>query len=148
MKKPVLITVAIIGVLIALLITILCIRSCKRADDLLPTSESTTYGSDGSSGLTNATDANGSEITADPGNPDSTSPAAASDGSDQILPTEEGEIIITIPATTTTTAASAAGNTTAASSQDTTSATSGNTASTETTGDGVIELPFVPADAL
>ena len=145
MKKTVLITVAIIGVLIALLITILCIRSCKRADDLLPTSESTVYGSDVSSGLTNATDANGSEITADPGNTDPSAPATASDGSDLTLPTEEGEIIITVPATT---ASTAAGNTTAASSQDTTAATSGSTASTEDPGDGVIELPFVPADAL
>ncbi|SCW52330.1 hypothetical protein SAMN02910456_01620 [Ruminococcaceae bacterium YRB3002] len=149
-KKPIIITAAIIGALIIALVAVIVIRSCNRVEDqLLPTG-------------TTVTDTSGSDMTSGSDNTDVTDmsgetlPSQPSDGPDTpIVPPviDDGEVIITETTqdgTRNTPTPRPAGSSSAAA--PTSSPASQSAAPSETAptlpNDGVIELPFVPADAL
>ena len=163
-KRPIIITSIILGVLIAALVTVLLIRSCNKADDLLPdtttVSDTGVSSSDGSAAtdITIITDETGN-ITFDPnattttmpwGDPDdgttttttaqtvAPAPGPATDGGEVIItePTKESS---KTPTKTPTKAPTKAPSKSTSKPADPTKSPATN---------APIELPFVPADEL
>ena len=140
-KLPIIITTSLVVILIALLVVVFAGRSCNKASDIIPTASSDVSGSDST-----MDSSNGDSTTTTP--PDMTNatgdtfPSADITGNGQ-FPTENGEVIVT--ETTGSNNGSSGGSTKPTSDQTIIQPTSPSSAQTTS---GVIELPFVPADAL
>ena len=148
-KTPVIITCAVIGTLIVILAIAFGIKSCQNADTepLDPTASVTGTVVSGSD-VTGPSDGSGADVS-DP--TDGTTMVTDSEGHTIPIQTEEGEIIITENPAATTAGGNTGSNTpTPAQGQptDPTQQTLPSQEPTLPTDDGVIELPFVPADAL
>lgn len=145
-KLPAIIISIVLIVASIILIVVLAMRSCKKAEDLIPTADpsaSTTTAETLPDG-TPVSDPSASDSNSTDGTQNTIQPAP-----DQTVPfeTEPGEILITVP-TTAANGGNNGSNTATPTPTTPTSPTQSSEDTLPTLPDGPIELPFVPADEL
>lgn len=131
-KQTIIILACVLGVLVLIVGIIIGIRSCNNDQNLVPASSSTT------TSVTAATSSSSDATTTEEAGPTTETgegPVISDDPTESTTENGSGETDSTTKSTTKSTS----------STTKSTSATSKGTSAT-TTEDGVIELPFVPAE--